>query len=188
MTDFPIHVDSARDNAIIVAFPTERRQAQIESEKKKFPAFDPQNPRHVAAWESFLSLADEFEKCSPPLVRDGTKFEVAVARAREAGRYAEWYGAAVKSAELGLSTRGVEVNTDQFMILWIAYQRAVETCASIPATSPQELRIKLSVIGKVWLKAEGDWYARLRAYVARDEAELARAKRPTQNKLTCVAT
>lgn len=56
---------------------------------------------------------------------------------------------------------------------WDHYRVAVMIVADTPARTVHQLERKRRLIGNIWLKAEGEWYDRLRAGVARDEAWLA---------------
>lgn len=53
---------------------------------------------------------------------------------------------------------------------------AIDQLAELPAQTAQQLDMKRRAIGRVWLKAEGERYDRLRAGVARDEARLKNRK------------
>lgn len=54
-----------------------------------------------------------------------------------------------------------------------AMQQAIINLALTPARDKQQLRLKKSAIGNVWLKAEGKFYDQLRERIALDEVHVA---------------
>lgn len=71
---------------------------------------------------------------------------------------------------------------------WERYRAVVLAFAGTPARTKQHLERKIRLIGGVWLKAEGEWYQRLRQGVAVDEAWLSEnAPKPKKRELRLVS-
>lgn len=98
-------------------------------------------------------------------------YEASVARAAEAShraRYLAW---------LALDRRPGQPITESPYISEKPFEEmrlAVFKLAITPATNRQELAYKKSLIGRMWLKAEGEFYDALRAGVEIDELRFAK--------------
>lgn len=62
---------------------------------------------------------------------------------------------------------------DENLLRWFTYRDRLLEMAQTPARSAVRLSRKKELIGKFWLRCEGEWYDQLRAGVAADEAWLA---------------
>lgn len=93
--------------------------------------------------------------------------ELAIAIARQT-RARHDYLCAINTVE-HLMGAPVDAGYPEIHREWDIYRAQIFELAQIPPRNTKEKRKKLSAIGNVWLRAEGEWYDQLRKFVARDE-------------------